>query len=124
MNKNEFNSVVKISAAKRYVYFIKKVVDFEEIWGLYNEGWATTEDDKGRILIPFWPKKEFAEACAIGEWGNYKPIAIGLDEFIEKWLPGMKEDGNLPSIFWNNIDSTVVENDILKRDIENELENY
>ena len=124
MNINEYNSVIMIPAEKRYEYFIKKVVDYEEVWGLYDEGWATTEDGKNRILIPLWPKKEFAEACAIDEWESYSATSIELEEFINDWLPGMKKDCNLASIFWNNIDSAVVEIDVIKRDIENELEKY
>lgn len=124
MNQKEYEAVVKLPAAKRYEYFVKKIVDFEEVWGLYDDGWATTKDDSGYVLIPFWPKKEFAQYCAIEEWTNYQPKKIELDEFLEEWLPGMKEDGNKPSIFWNNDDAALVDVDILLQDLRNELENY
>lgn len=124
MNLNEYNSLMGSLAKKRYEYFIKKVVDFEEVWGLYNDGWATTTDENKRILIPFWPRQEFAEACAIDEWQSYVATAIDLEEFINEWLPGMKDDGILPSIFWNNDDSAVVEVNNITSDLERELENY
>ncbi|WP_245805776.1 DUF2750 domain-containing protein [Bacillus alkalicellulosilyticus] len=44
MNKSEFEAVINKSPNIRYEYFIKKVVDFEEVWGLYNGGWATALD--------------------------------------------------------------------------------
>lgn len=124
VDKKELDAVVKLPTAKRYEYFIKKVADFEEVWGLYNDGWATTKDDNGNTLIPFWPKREFAQFCASDEWKNYAPEKIDLYEFIEEWLPGIKEDGYKPSIFSNNYDSAIVEIDILLRDLNLELENY
>lgn len=124
MNKIEFEAVINLQAKKRYEYFIKKVVDSEEIWALYDDGWATTTDNAGRILIPFWPKKEFAKVCAIDSWENYKPEKIDLEEFINDWLPGMKKDGHIPSIFWNHKDSVVLEIDTLLNDLNSEFENY
>lgn len=124
MNKNEFDAVIKMPAQKRYEYFIKKVTDYELVWGLYNDGWATTQDDAGNILIPFWPRKEFAEHCAINEWQGYEAAEIDLDEFINEWISGMEEDGNKSSIFWNNVDSAVMEGSVLLEDLNRELENY
>lgn len=124
MNQKEFEAVVKLPASKRYEYFIKKVADFEEVWGLFDEGWAISQDDNGNTLIPFWSKKEFAQHCAIADWKNYLPKKIDLDEFINEWLPGMKKDGYKPSIFWNNNDSAVLEIETLLEDLNTELENY
>ena len=124
MNKKELISVSKLPANKRYEYFIKKVADYEEVWGLFEDGWVTTQDDMGRSLIPFWPKKEFAELCAINEWSKCIAKSIDLDEFINNWLTGMKEDGVLPSIFWNNDDSAVLEICVLQKDLELELQKY
>ncbi|PYF07879.1 DUF2750 domain-containing protein [Ureibacillus chungkukjangi] len=124
MNPKEFESVIKQSPKIRYEYFIKKVVDFEEVWGLYNEGWATSKDDDGNMLIPFFPKKEFADYCAINEWDVYKATSIDLDEFIEEWLEDMNNDGIKPSIFPTHQDSALVEISILSKDLKNELENY
>ncbi|HHW38526.1 MAG TPA: DUF2750 domain-containing protein [Bacillales bacterium] len=121
---NEIAAVIKLPADKRYEYFIKKVVDFEEIWGLYNDGWAMTQDDTGKMLMPFWPKKEFAELCSIGEWSDLSPESIDLEEFINDWLPGIKDDGYRVSVFWNNDDSAVLEVDTLLKDLGSELEKY
>jgi hypothetical protein len=124
MNSKELEAVIKIPANKRYEYFIKKVVSWEEVWGLYDDGWAMTEDDDGNRMIPFWPRKEFAELCTVDGWEDYSPESIDLYEFIDKWLPSMKEDGIKPSIFWNNVDSAVLDIDVIVRDLNTELENY
>ncbi|MCZ1269023.1 DUF2750 domain-containing protein, partial [Paenibacillus tundrae] len=46
MTSKEFEAVIKLPANIRYEYFIKKVTDSEEIWGLYDDGWAMSSDDK------------------------------------------------------------------------------
>ncbi|GGJ94756.1 hypothetical protein GCM10007063_16610 [Lentibacillus kapialis] len=124
MKNEEIKAVSNLPAPKRYEYFIKKVADFEEVWGLFEDGWAISEDENGSPLFPFWPKKEFANLCAIHEWNGYRPKKIDLEEFIEEWLPGMDADGIRPSIFWNNTDSAVLETHTLKLDLEEELNNY
>lgn len=123
MNR-EIEVVSNLSAPERYKYFIKKVVDFEEVWGLNNDGWAVTQDEIGNKMIPIWPKREFAELCANGEWANYEAAIIDLDVFITDWLPGMKKEKVKPSIFMNDKDSAVVDVDKLLTDLEDELENY
>ncbi|CEK35524.1 Protein of unknown function (DUF2750) [[Clostridium] sordellii] len=125
MNTKEFKALMSSSAKSRYEYFIKKVIDFEEVWGLYDkDGWAVTSDEDGRLMLPFWPKREFANACAIDEWKSYISCSIDLNEFLEDWLPDMKEDGVMLSIFWNNNDSVVVKVESVLNDLLNELEKY
>ena len=103
---------------------MKKVVDEEEVWGLYDDGWAMTEDEEGNKMIPFWHKREFAKFCAIDEWSGYIPECIDLYKFIDNWLIDMKNDKIKPSIFWNNEDSVLIDIENLINDLECELENY
>ncbi|MEK6461125.1 DUF2750 domain-containing protein [Heyndrickxia faecalis] len=71
----------------------------------------------------FGPKK-IAQKCAVEEWKEYHAKKIDLYEFMNEWLLGMKSDGIKPSIFWNNVDSVVVDTERLKKDLDEELENY
>ncbi|HBW38916.1 DUF2750 domain-containing protein [Desulfosporosinus sp. BICA1-9] len=124
MNNKEFEALIKIPVPKRYEHFIKKVVDWEEVWGLFNYGWAIISDKDGNKMIPFLFKKEFALYCAKEEWADYTPKNIELNDFIEKWLPGMKKEEIKPAIFFNNINSAVLSVDTLLNDLKQELENY
>lgn len=124
MNQKEFESVLKQPSNIRYEYFIKKVADYEEVWGLYDDGWATGDDGEGNMTLPFFPRKEFAQNCAVEEWSNFKPKSIDIYEFMDKWLEGMKKDKIKVSIFPNSIDTAIVEIDVLLRDLNSELENY
>ena len=41
MKNNRINNITNLSSPERYDYFIRKVSDFEEVWGLKDkEGWA------------------------------------------------------------------------------------
>jgi hypothetical protein len=124
VNKKEFEALVQKPANIRYEYFIKKVVDAEEVWGLYEDGWATAQDEEGNMVIPFFPKREFAEHTARNEWEGCKAVAIDLDDFMDEWLVGMKKDNVRPSIFPTDEDAALVEIDVLLKDLNSELENY
>ncbi|WP_242524610.1 DUF2750 domain-containing protein [Metabacillus sp. cB07] len=124
INNAEINAVNKLPENVRYEYFIKKVTDYEEVWGLFNDGWATSRDEDGNLFIPFFPKKEFAEISAVKEWASYEARSITLDDFIENWLTGMKKAGINPSIFPLGNETAAVSIDNLLKDLETELENY
>ncbi|OWR32506.1 hypothetical protein CDO73_02570 [Saccharibacillus sp. O23] len=124
MDTRELEAMVSRPADVRYKYFVKRVVDEEIVWGLFEDGWMTTQDEKGNRLVPFWPKKEFAKHCAINDWQNGTPKSIDLYEFIETFLPDMYQKGYKASIFYNNEDSIVIKMERLLADLETELEKY
>nr|WP_111291718.1 DUF2750 domain-containing protein [Bacillus safensis] len=125
MHPKELETTIQLSAKKRYDYFIKKIVDFEEVWSLSNEkGWVMSEDERGVPQLHFWATKDHAAYCAIDQWEKTVPEMIDLEDFIEEWLPGMIADGINPSIFYNRNDSVSIEIQTLKEDIEEELKNY
>ncbi|RYE27984.1 MAG: DUF2750 domain-containing protein, partial [Sphingobacteriales bacterium] len=108
-----------------YNYFIRKVVDFEEIWGLSDDGWALLGDDNGNQILPLWTEKEFAELCSVDQWKSYKPEVILLDNFLEKWIPGMTKDKTLVNIFSTpGSKGTVILPFDLNSDLQEELEQY
>lgn len=124
MNHSEIDAVIKLPASKRYEYFIKKVSDFEEVWGLYRDGWVQTGDGK-HTYIPFWPKKEFAELCATKEWDDCTPKRIQLEDFMAKWLPGMQKDLISPCVFLlPENDGMIVSCNRLLSDLSEELDKY
>lgn len=125
MNKNELEMTLKLDPDKRYRYFIKKVVDYEEVWSLSNDdGWVISEGENGILHLHFWATKEHANHCAIKQWKDTSPESISLDDFVENWLPGMLEDGVGLSIFFNNRNSVSKPISLVLEDIEEELQNY
>ena len=98
MHPEKFKQVAGLPTAERHAYFVRKVADMQEVWGLHHDGWATAQAC-GKVAIPFWPEAAFAQACASGEWEHFQPRAIALDDFLAKWLLGMANNDQLASVF-------------------------
>lgn len=99
MHPKQFESVRGLRPSERYSYFVRKVADSEQLWSLYDDGWAVMADDDGTQVYPFWPEREFAESLATGPWASYVAKSVSLDEFLDKWIQGMADNGIRPAIF-------------------------
>lgn len=98
MHPKKIQSISSLKPEDRFDFFIRKVADFEVVWGLYDEGWATSNLNMGEV-VPFWPEGEFASQCATGMWSNFLPRTISVQDFLHKWLPGMRSDSRLCQVF-------------------------
>ena len=125
MNEKKFEGILQLTAPKKYAHFVKRVADFEEVWGLNLDGWAMSETDEGVKTIPFWSHSKFAEDCAIEEWEGYKPNKIDMDEFVDDWLKNL-EDQKIDIVIMMDQEGNGinVKPQRLKADLEEELENY
>lgn len=121
----KIENLIKLSDDEKYDYFIRKVVDYEEVWGLNKDGWALLGDDLNNQVFPFWPEKELAELCAVGKWNGYEASPINLYDFLEKWIPGMEKDNILVNIFYSNQSKgkTILPRELCN-DLNKELEQY
>lgn len=121
----QIESILALSGPDRYAHFVKVVADREEIWGLYDDGWASALTDDGGEVFPIWPTREYAALCAEEEWCGYAPQSISLGEFMDVLLPQLSKDGILPAVFFtpsgNGVTPTVAE---LVGDLEEELAKY
>lgn len=97
--EKEIESVVSLPAPKRYEYCVKRIADQEQVWSLWQEGWALATDDAGHELVPIWPHSLYAIICTTGRWSGYIPKAIDLTEWKEKWTGGMQNDKRLVAVF-------------------------
>lgn len=124
INSKEIENVLKCSKEKQYEYFIKKVVDNEELWLLRDEeGWASLGDDSNEYL-PLWPKKEFAEICISEEWNGYYAEAVDLEEFIDEWIDDLMRDNVRLTLMWYCGSGIEIPLTSFKEDLEYEMENY
>lgn len=125
VNKKEFVAVSALAPQKRYAYFVKMVVDWEEAWGLYNDGWALAATNEGAKVFLLWPARVFAESCAGEGWENYEPAEIPLDDLVGELLPGLEADGVTVGVFYGpDGRGTVRQPSDLRNDILKEKEKY
>lgn len=125
LNDKQISTVVALPSKDRYEHFIKTVVDWQEAWGLYQNGWALASTDDGTKVFPLWPAKEYAQLCAENEWTGYEPRAIPLSELTDELLPRLKADGFLPGVFYTPSNKGVTPStDDFRSAIDAELANY
>jgi hypothetical protein len=99
ISQKEMEAVLRLSGPERYDHFVKHVVDCQQAWGLWNEGWAMGKDDSGRLTLQLWPAREYAALSAVDGWSDYEPSEIPLEDLVNELLPNLQKDGIQPSVF-------------------------
>ncbi len=124
LNQEDITKLFKKPGEKRYDYFIKKVVENEEVYGLADEeGWALLGDDSDADILPLFPAPEFAEAFRqAADFDEYKVETLDVSELMD-WLDDMEKDKLLVAVFPNpGLNGAVVEPKHLKADIQKEFD--
>lgn len=125
ISQKQIEAILSLPPPKRYSHFVKKVVGWQKVWALFDDGWAMSETDEDEPVFPLWPEKEYAELCISGDWENYKPVAIELGEMLDSLIPMLRERKILPGVFFTlsggSINVTV---DTLEKDLREELSRY
>lgn len=93
-------AVLRLPATRRYAYFLQRVVEAGEAWGLDSEGWALAVDDEGGDVLPLWPDAEFATLCAKRLWEGFEPKSLSLDELLRVVLPQLEAEGLSLGVFF------------------------
>ena len=125
ISDKELHAILGLDGPRRYDHFIKHVVDCEQAWGLYSDGWAMGSDDDGRPTFPLWPAHQYASLCAVGEWADCEPTEIPLEDLVSELLPRLKEDGVAPSVFRTPAGQSVMPSvDQMLTDLKNEMARY
>ena len=126
LSPEEMRGVLDADGPTRYAHFVKRVADWEEVWGLRApDGWVSVSDESGVSMFPVWPHEEYARLVATDDWSNAVPTSIDVHDWIDSWLPNLLEDGSKIAVFPTpQGKGVVVEPQQLKADIENELSRY
>jgi hypothetical protein len=99
MNEKQIEGILALSGAERVEHFVKVVVDREEAWGLYDEGWASSGTDDGEAAFPLWPARDYAQLCAAQEWSTYSPRLIPLDDLMDALFPMLRQQSVAVAVF-------------------------
>jgi hypothetical protein len=125
MHQKKIEQLTLMSKNDRLSYFVRKVCDFEEVWGLNSNGWAMANSSSGEKVIPFWPEADFSKLMTKDVWSDYSAQKISLEDFMNKWLPGMENDNLFIAIFpVPNDEGFIIKPRILLDKIKEELEQY
>lgn len=95
---HEYQAAGAMSEAELMEYFLTRVFETEEVWGLdVNADWVRREW-QGETCMPVWPYRKFAADVAINDWSQYKPHAESLEIFLHGTLELLIEEGVMVEI--------------------------
>ncbi|UYZ85123.1 DUF2750 domain-containing protein [Entomomonas sp. E2T0] len=95
----EVQAFSRQSNSQRYNYFVEKVFEWQEAWGLGDEeGWVIAEIGE-EIVFPLWPAEPFAKKCQVDNWQNTEVKKISFDELLTEVLPSLVEDDVQVAVF-------------------------
>jgi len=125
IHDKEFEALIAMPAPERYALFVRRVVDWQIVWSLRSpNGWTLMGDDNGTEVVPVWPHERFAHTCADLK-KHETAMAIDLDDWLEKWLPGMSKDRRQVAVFpVPNGKGVVISPEQLKSDLLLERDQY
>lgn len=115
MDAAQLQQALNLPAEQRFDYFIEQVLAHGEIWSLADgEEWMVLTAE-GEEYLPVWPHPDMAAAWAGSAHQGSVPKAIALDVWLQRWAPGMQDDGILLAICpGEDPDGVVVDADELK----------
>jgi hypothetical protein len=88
------------------------------VWTIKDEqGFPTSTNSDGETSVPFWSLKSRAEKIIgnVQDYNSFQPYEITFDDFINKWLTGLEEDGLNVGVNWSG--KKAVGYDIKPKDI-------
>jgi hypothetical protein len=125
INIKKVQAILALEPPELYSHFIKKAAGWGKIWGLYNEGWATTKSIDGAIILPVWPELEYAILMATDCWETFKPKEIELEEVLSDMIPYLRTQKISLGVFYRqNFGSVACTLDEFEIDLKAELEKY
>ena len=86
------HSLLAQNAEQRSAYLLTALVENKIIWTLVDDDGAMILTTDEEDCIPVWPDDTFAMDWVNDEWSHCRAHSISLDEWQQRWLPGLEED--------------------------------
>ncbi|MFC6441479.1 DUF2750 domain-containing protein [Bowmanella sp. JS7-9] len=109
MNADEIQKVLAMNADKRAEYHHQSVTANREVWTLIDDDGAVLLVDEELDCVPVWPAEVFVKEWINEDWAHCRPHKISLQDWQQKWLPGLADDDLDIIVFPLQHDGGVVE---------------
>ncbi|MGZ4958899.1 MAG: DUF2750 domain-containing protein [Methylomonas sp.] len=96
--QDEYEAVPKMTDEELLEYFLFRILETDEVWGLKDGPQWTTREVDGQETLPVWPFKRFAAEAAVADWQSLTPVADSLDYFIDQTLNKRAKQGVMVEI--------------------------
>ena len=93
LTETQINAINGMTDEVRYNHIVSQMRKNEVVWTLSDDRGCLVVDTGEEPCIVLFSHKELAELWAEGDYSDCKGLAIDLDAFLERWVPGMTKDG-------------------------------
>lgn len=91
-------------AAAQADSFVTELVANREVWTIRDSGgFPTSTNSSGETAMPFWSLESRARKIVdqLPAYQGFQPYKLTVEEFLERWLPGLERDGLLAGLNWS-----------------------
>lgn len=84
--------------------FYQEILRHGQVWAIRDsEGFPAPFGESGVRTMPFWSLASRAEKIVdtVDAYNGFEVVAIPLDEWRSRWLPGLEHDGLLLGLNWS-----------------------
>jgi len=85
-HQDEIAAVPTMTDEELLEYFMYRIFETDEIWGLKEAGQWQTRQVLDQETMPVWPYKRYAEEAVNGDWLQSKPYAESVESFTYQTL--------------------------------------
>lgn len=89
---HEYQAAAEMSEVELMEYFLTRVFETEEVWGLEDQADWVLRELQGQTCMPVWPYQQFAVDAAVASWSECKPQAESLEVFLQGILELLIEE--------------------------------
>lgn len=111
------------NAASQAAAFYRDVAKSRRVWTARDaEGFPCPETSTGKRSMPFWSSEGRVRRVieSVPAFSGFEPVEFPWEEFCDRWLAGLKEDGFLVGVNWSGPSATGydVEPDSVRANVE------
>jgi hypothetical protein len=88
--------------------FYNEALNHGEVWGIRDEAGFPAPVSDGRRTMPFWSTESRAQRGIdkVDAYQAFDVVAVPLDEWRSRWLPGLHKDGIWVGLNWSGLRAT------------------
>ncbi|GAA4886627.1 DUF2750 domain-containing protein [Ferrimonas pelagia] len=93
MSADQIKAFYSQNSQERYDVVVEAAKANQKLWTLADDNGCVVLDSGTEQCLVVWHDEAIAADWGKGDFDGCKTVAISLSDFIEKWAPGMTDDG-------------------------------
>lgn len=85
-HEDEYAAVPKMSDDELLEYFLYRIFETDEVWGLKDGAQLMTHQVENCQTLPLWAYQRYAEDAMVGDWEHFKAVADSVEFFAYQTL--------------------------------------